>query len=161
MNFQSITADAPRRTRRLPEKAEHANFCDGEQETRIRRDPDTRTFSISISCTCGLSKRTSLEVYTSFTEAAQALDPKYPDLLRPRLDVPEEEKSRPMRSPGRTAVPMQGKVIGRLTVLRRLASDKFRCSTWLCRCECGKEIERRADALRRGEIPLRCKRGRC
>lgn len=34
-----------------------------------------------------------------------------------------------------------GKVLGRLTVLRRVGANRHGQSLWLCRCECGREVE--------------------
>ncbi|SRR5712692_7924723 len=36
---------------------------------------------------------------------------------------------------------LTGQIFGRLTVLRCVGRDKHRNALWLCRCECGKEVE--------------------
>lgn len=43
-----------------------------------------------------------------------------------------------------------GKKYGRLTVLNRMGSSKNRQAMWLCRCDCGKEIEVLGISLRSG-----------
>lgn len=37
------------------------------------------------------------------------------------------------------AIDLTGKKFGRLTVIKRIGRDKYYHSTWLCKCECGKE----------------------
>lgn len=54
----------------------------------------------------------------------------------------------------RTIIRLEGKRFGQLTVLSR-AGRKSRFISWLCRCDCGTEIEIGGDKLRRG------KRTRC
>lgn len=49
---------------------------------------------------------------------------------------------------GATIIDMTGHRQGRLTVLRRAPNGKDHKVRWLCRCDCGKEIEVRALALR-------------
>lgn len=44
-----------------------------------------------------------------------------------------------------------GHTFGRLTVLRRVGSDKHGKTRWLCRCECGVEAVRSAHLMRKGE----------
>lgn len=52
----------------------------------------------------------------------------------------------------RNAVPMEGRVFGWLTVLRRspAPNKKRRLIWWLCRCTCGVELAVRGDKLRQG-----------
>ena len=38
-----------------------------------------------------------------------------------------------------TLIDLTGRKIGRLTVLKRVGSDKNKKALWLCRCECGNE----------------------
>lgn len=46
-------------------------------------------------------------------------------------------------------VPMvAGERFGRLVTVRWSHIDKYRSQVWICRCDCGKEIERRAGKLR-------------
>ncbi len=45
---------------------------------------------------------------------------------------------------------LTGQSFSRLTVVRRLGSNKHSQSTWLCRCECGKEIQTTSGSLRFG-----------
>ena len=47
---------------------------------------------------------------------------------------------------------MTGEVFGKLTVLDYASSDGVqRAASWLCRCECGEEIEVRGTVLRKGD----------
>ena len=43
-----------------------------------------------------------------------------------------------------------GNKYGILTVLKRVPNDKHGKAKWLCRCECGKEIEVLGSSLRKG-----------
>jgi len=45
---------------------------------------------------------------------------------------------------------MEGRRFGQLIVLNRVGTDKFRCSTWKCRCDCGEEITTTGGRLRSG-----------
>lgn len=47
---------------------------------------------------------------------------------------------------------MTGQVIGKLTVLDYAGTDEVqRAAVWLCRCECGQEVQIRGTALRKGD----------
>lgn len=46
---------------------------------------------------------------------------------------------------------MTGQVVGKLTVLDYAGVDKGRAAVWLCRCECGQEVEVRGTSLRKGD----------
>lgn len=45
-----------------------------------------------------------------------------------------------------------GEIFGKLTVLHRVGSNKFRQTVWLCQCECGQEIEATTATLRQGRV---------
>lgn len=51
----------------------------------------------------------------------------------------------------RQAQDLTGNRYGRLVVLGRIGS-RGRSPTWLCRCDCGNEVERRGGDLRRGSV---------
>jgi hypothetical protein len=54
------------------------------------------------------------------------------------------------RKPSPLIVEMTGKVIGRLTVLRRDETKRGGQACWVCRCECGKETTVHGSNLRQG-----------
>ncbi len=45
---------------------------------------------------------------------------------------------------------VSGKKFGRLTAIKRVGSDRQRCSIWKCKCDCGKEVEVRLRSLTSG-----------
>ena len=47
-------------------------------------------------------------------------------------------------------VPLDGKVFGRLTVIRRVGSDKHNCALWECKCTCGATPTVSSNSLRQG-----------
>ncbi len=47
---------------------------------------------------------------------------------------------------------MIGKRYGRLTVLERVGSDKFKQILWKCKCDCGKEIVTTTNRLNMGKV---------
>jgi hypothetical protein len=47
-------------------------------------------------------------------------------------------------------IDITGQKFGRWTVLRRNETKPYRKSTWLCKCECGKEVTVRGTNLRHG-----------
>lgn len=57
-------------------------------------------------------------------------------------------------------IEMGGLTFGRLTVLAREGSDKRGRATWVCKCECGRELVARGDTLRNG-LSTSCGRGQC
>jgi hypothetical protein len=52
---------------------------------------------------------------------------------------------------GTSAVPMDGRTFGHLTVVRRAGSNAYNHATWLCRCSCGGEAVFSGATLRRSE----------
>lgn len=50
------------------------------------------------------------------------------------------------------AIDLTGKKFGRLTAIKRVGSDKYYYSTWLCKCECGKEKICTSNSLKSGKI---------
>lgn len=59
---------------------------------------------------------------------------------------------------GQKAEDLAGRVFGRWTVLRRTVPRRLGATFWLCRCECGREQDKAAWALKAGESRgcLRC-----
>lgn len=51
---------------------------------------------------------------------------------------------------------MIGEVFGKLTVLERCGSNRWREAMWLCRCDCGEQIEVRGKTLRSGQRSCGC-----
>lgn len=51
----------------------------------------------------------------------------------------------------RTSAKLEGKKYGKLTVMKRLRSNKKQNIVWLCKCECGNFTEATTDLLNRGE----------
>jgi 5-methylcytosine-specific restriction endonuclease McrA len=47
-------------------------------------------------------------------------------------------------------IDLTGQNFGRLKVIKRFGSDKWKYATWLCKCICGKEIIVNCNSLRRG-----------
>jgi len=47
-------------------------------------------------------------------------------------------------------IDLTGKKFGRLTVIEKVGSDKYKNITWLCKCECGKEKVISGPKLRNG-----------
>ena len=52
-------------------------------------------------------------------------------------------------------IDMTGKKFGRLTIIKRM-SDKYKHTTWLCKCKCGKEKIIRRDSLINGTKSCGC-----
>ncbi len=52
---------------------------------------------------------------------------------------------------GRKVIDLTGKKFGRLTVIKKVGSDKSGKITWLCKCDCGKEIICVGSNLNRGD----------
>lgn len=55
-----------------------------------------------------------------------------------------------------TLIDLTGRKIGRLTVLKRVGSDKNKKTLWLCRCECGNEKVICSNTLLRKNKTLSC-----
>jgi hypothetical protein len=53
----------------------------------------------------------------------------------------------------RLAIPLGGQRFGRLLVLRRSVSTTYygKSALWLCRCDCGCEVDVTSERLRKGE----------
>lgn len=51
----------------------------------------------------------------------------------------------------RKVIDLTGQVFGRLTVIKR-AENRGKIVYWLCRCECGNEVEVRGNHLKDGKI---------
>lgn len=47
--------------------------------------------------------------------------------------------------------------IGKLTLVRRVEGQKGRGPRWICRCECGEQIEKGRDSLTNPIVTHRCK----
>jgi len=50
-----------------------------------------------------------------------------------------------------------GLKIGKVTLVRRVDGEKGRGPRWVCRCECGEEIEKSRDTLTNPVVVQRCK----
>lgn len=51
---------------------------------------------------------------------------------------------------GAKFIDLTGKKFGKLTVIKRVGSDKYKNAVWLCRCDCGKESIRVTSRLKSG-----------
>lgn len=47
-------------------------------------------------------------------------------------------------------IDLTGKKFGKLTVIKRVGSDKYKNAIWLCRCDCGKETVKITSRLKSG-----------
>jgi hypothetical protein len=50
-----------------------------------------------------------------------------------------------------------GLQVGKVTLVRRVEGEKGRGPRWICRCECGEEIEKSRDTLTNPNVIQRCK----
>jgi len=50
-----------------------------------------------------------------------------------------------------------GKTFGYLYIVKRVGTNKYRRATFLCRCECGKEVVKPSNAFTRPKISCGCK----